>query len=866
MARISTYLRDDDINPNDIVIGSNYNVDQAGRVTYTTRNFRMVELQTFFQGGNFSADAPITITTQNDGGHKWTHSDITINSTANSSVQLQDNSTFVPVTDIDFGGLSNHAQGFTTKTFTLPDYQFQINTDDNGSGNRIIDIDSASPGTGLDTLNILGGLIIATRVSGDDTITIDHSNVTHTASTSSTTLNYGGTFTALTARTVSAQGHLTASTLTTYTLPAQYSFNIDADSTVSNDPAFSKEVTNGQTLDIKGGTYLASKVSGDDEVTLDLSATGTASASTFLTGNNTWSTPPGTYSFTISTDSNASHNREITSGQTLSVLGGTNLNSAVSADDTITINHDAFSTTTSTHSQSPASPGFGGNFTVLSDVAVSNGHVTDKESIQINMPSLPNYDGDDIDIDTGALTGATVISDLDFNITTNTLGHVTDANGSVATRTLTLSDLGYTGDNDATKNLAGAGLTLSNVTFSLTETSSSTDNFFKIPFMNSNVINVDSSDNIKYNPSSDTLSVNQISIGTTSTVSARSILSEINGPNYFEIRNTNSSTGGRFLFGATGSGFNGIYSRNHDASAGREFRLLQLSTAVITVATDGDTTFTGNIITTETTDSTSGSGDNGSLRTLGGASIAKKLYVGDLINSSSSITGTSLNALNSGGATLNLSNSQTTIVTNTTLGTIEFQAPNETGSDATAVAASIKVRAEENFDATNNQAKIEFLTANDASLNPRVTIASNGNTTFVGVVDITNTTNSTDASGDTGALRTEGGGSIAQSLFVGLDVTANDFVTSSDKRLKSDIQPIKEGLDVIKKFTSYNYIKAGKKESGFIAQEVQQVLPHAVSEDSNGMLSMSDRNVLAHIHKSILELDKRLTSIEDKIK
>ena len=61
----------------------------------------------------------------------------------------------------------------------------------------------------------------------------------------------------------------------------------------------------------------------------------------------------------------------------------------------------------------------------------------------------PTHDGDDISIDTGALSGAVVISDLDFNVTTDTLGHVTDANASVATRTLTLANLGYTGDTDA---------------------------------------------------------------------------------------------------------------------------------------------------------------------------------------------------------------------------------------------------------------------------------------------------------------------------------------------------------------------------------------------------------------------------------
>ena len=96
-------------------------------------------------------------------------------------------------------------------------------------------------------------------------------------------------------------------------------------------------------------------------------------------------------------------------------------------------------------------------------------------------------------------------------------------------------------------------------------------------------------------------------------------------------------------------------------------------------------------------------------------------------------------------------------------------------------------------------------------------------------------------------------------------VTATNFIVGSDRRIKSEIEPIKEGLEVIKQFTSYNYIKGGEKESGFIAQEVQQVLPHTVYEDKEGMLSMSDRGVLAHMHKAILELEERLTAIEEKL-
>jgi hypothetical protein len=61
----------------------------------------------------------------------------------------------------------------------------------------------------------------------------------------------------------------------------------------------------------------------------------------------------------------------------------------------------------------------------------------------------PTYAGDDFSVDTGPLTGATVVSDIDINVTTDGLGHVTDANGVVSTRTLTLADLGYTGATNA---------------------------------------------------------------------------------------------------------------------------------------------------------------------------------------------------------------------------------------------------------------------------------------------------------------------------------------------------------------------------------------------------------------------------------
>ena len=62
----------------------------------------------------------------------------------------------------------------------------------------------------------------------------------------------------------------------------------------------------------------------------------------------------------------------------------------------------------------------------------------------------PTFNGDDFSVDTGALTGATVVSDIDINVTTDTNGHVTDANGSVSTRTLTAANLGLGSGDDVT--------------------------------------------------------------------------------------------------------------------------------------------------------------------------------------------------------------------------------------------------------------------------------------------------------------------------------------------------------------------------------------------------------------------------------
>ena len=80
-------------------------------------------------------------------------------------------------------------------------------------------------------------------------------------------------------------------------------------------------------------------------------------------------------------------------------------------------------------------------------------------SLASDAPSYshPTHPGDDFSQDTGALTGANVVSDIDINLTTDTLGHVTDANCTIATRALTLTDLGIGSGNDVQFDSLGIG-------------------------------------------------------------------------------------------------------------------------------------------------------------------------------------------------------------------------------------------------------------------------------------------------------------------------------------------------------------------------------------------------------------------------
>jgi hypothetical protein len=88
------------------------------------------------------------------------------------------------------------------------------------------------------------------------------------------------------------------------------------------------------------------------------------------------------------------------------------------------------------------------------------------------------------------------------------------------------------------------------------------------------------------------------------------------------------------------------------------------------------------------------------------------------------------------------------------------------------------------------------------------------------------------------------------------DLYANSFISSSDERVKKDVVPIENALDVITALQglTFTYTKTGEKSAGFIAQEFEKVLPDLVHTDSNGMKSINYLGVIAYLVEAIKEL------------
>ena len=143
------------------------------------------------------------------------------------------------------------------------------------------------------------------------------------------------------------------------------------------------------------------------------------------------------------------------------------------------------------------------------------------------------------------------------------------------------------------------------------------------------------------------------------------------------------------------------------------------------------------------------------------------------------------------------------------------------------------------------------------------TTTQTGTKTFSGVIDITNTTASSNASGDTGALRCEGGASIAGKIYAGSTITGSaDVIAFSDRKLKENIETLdgKKVLDM--RGVSFTRKDTGAESSGVIAQEIQKVAPELV-HDTEGTLGVAYGNLVGYLIEAVKDQQKQIDELKE---
>ena len=130
-----------------------------------------------------------------------------------------------------------------------------------------------------------------------------------------------------------------------------------------------------------------------------------------------------------------------------------------------------------------------------------------------------------------------------------------------------------------------------------------------------------------------------------------------------------------------------------------------------------------------------------------------------------------------------------------------------------------------------------------------------------------------------GYVATQSGVAVTNEIVVGASITgkgsntafiggtsgaynganASTWNVTSDVRIKKNVVSLESGLSVISSLrpVEFDYIKDDKHDIGFIAQEYKEVLPKQVTEDSNGMLSLT-QNLVPYLVKAIQELKAEL--------
>jgi hypothetical protein len=105
-----------------------------------------------------------------------------------------------------------------------------------------------------------------------------------------------------------------------------------------------------------------------------------------------------------------------------------------------------------------------------------------------------------------------------------------------------------------------------------------------------------------------------------------------------------------------------------------------------------------------------------------------------------------------------------------------------------------------------------------------------------------------------------------QGIFNG-SVTAAQYLTSSDSNLKTNVTTYFAGGNAWSSLRGvrFNWLSNGREDIGFIAQELQEVVPEAVSVNEDGRLYIDPTKVIPLLVETVKDLKAKYASLELRV-
>lgn len=97
-------------------------------------------------------------------------------------------------------------------------------------------------------------------------------------------------------------------------------------------------------------------------------------------------------------------------------------------------------------------------------------------------------------------------------------------------------------------------------------------------------------------------------------------------------------------------------------------------------------------------------------------------------------------------------------------------------------------------------------------------------------------------------------------------IEADGFITKSDNKFKENIENVTSCLEKILKLDAKSFTYKGNdtKHIGYIAQDVQKVIPEVVTEDEKGTLYVSYSEIIPLLSEAIKELHGMIQEMKNK--